>query len=152
MNDRRRLVGVVKSDKMQQTVVVEISRTFRHPLYKKVVHTSKRVKAHDTLGCKIGDEVQIVESRPYSADTRFVVETILKRRGEAAAVEIIDTVEIEPAEIEPAEIEPAEVEPEDDEPDGDEPDGDEPEDDEPEDDETEDDEPDDDEPTEGAKQ
>ncbi len=97
MNDRRRLIGVVKSDKMEQTVVVEISRTFRHPLYKKVVHTSKRVKAHDTLGCKIGDEVQIVESRPYSADTRFAVETIVKRRGEAAEIVVVDTVEIEPA-------------------------------------------------------
>ena len=92
MNDRRRLIGVVKSDKMQQTVVVEISRTFRHPLYKKVVHTSKRVKAHDTLGCKIGDEVQIVETRPLSADTRWVVETIIKHHGEST-VEIIDTVE-----------------------------------------------------------
>jgi small subunit ribosomal protein S17 len=97
MNKRRRLIGVVTSDKMQQTVVVEISRTFRHPLYKKVVHTSKRVKAHDSLDCKIGDEVQIVESRPFSADTRFVVEAIIKRRGEVA-VEIVDSVEIEPAE------------------------------------------------------
>ncbi len=115
MNNRRRLIGVVKSDKMQQTVVVEISRTFRHPLYKKVVHTSKRVKAHDTLECKIGDEVQIVESRPFSADTRFAVEAIIKRHGEAA-IQIVDSVEIEPVEeIEPAEedeptedIEPAE--------------------------------------------
>ncbi len=114
MNDRRRLIGVVKSDKMQQTVVVEIGRTFRHPLYKKVVHTSKRVKAHDTLGCKIGDEVQIVESRPLSADTRFVVEAIIKKHGEAA-VELndiagIETVDIEPVEIEPAEEEAAETE------------------------------------------
>ncbi len=114
MNERRRLVGVVKSDKMQQTVVVEIGRTFRHPLYKKVVHTSKRVKAHDTLGCKIGDEVQIVETRPLSADTRWVVEAIVKKHGEAA-VEIndlagIETVDIEPAEVEPVETESAEPE------------------------------------------
>ncbi len=115
MNDRRRLVGVVKSDKMQQTVVVEIGRTFRHPLYKKVVHTSRRVKAHDVLGCKIGDEVQIVESRPLSADKRWVVEEIIKRHGEAA-VEIndmagIENVEvIEPAAAELLEAEPAELE------------------------------------------
>ena len=81
MNERRRLIGVVTSNKMMKTVVVEISRTFRHPLYKKVVHSSKRVKAQDELGCQIGDEVQIVETRPLSHDKRWVVETIIKRKG-----------------------------------------------------------------------
>ena len=81
MNERRRVIGVVTSNKMMKTVVVEISRTFRHPLYKKVVHTSKRVKAQDELGCQIGDEVQIVETRPLSHDKRWVVETIIKRVG-----------------------------------------------------------------------
>ena len=74
MNERRKITGVVTSNKMTKTVVVEISRTFRHPLYRKVVHLSKRVKAHDTLGCQIGDQVQIVESRPLSRDKRWVVE------------------------------------------------------------------------------
>lgn len=78
MNERRRITGVVTSNKMQKTVVVEISRTFRHPLYRKVVHLSKRVKAHDELGCQVGDQVQIVESRPLSREKRWVVETILK--------------------------------------------------------------------------
>lgn len=78
MNDRRRITGVVTSNKMMKTVVVEISRTFRHPLYHKVVHSSKRVKAHDELSCQIGDQVQIVESRPISRDKRWVVELILK--------------------------------------------------------------------------
>jgi small subunit ribosomal protein S17 len=78
MNDRRRITGVVTSNKMTKTVVVEISRTFRHPLYRKVVHLSKRVKAHDELGCQIGDQVQIVESRPISRDKRWVVESIVK--------------------------------------------------------------------------
>jgi small subunit ribosomal protein S17 len=88
MNTRRRLTGVVTSNKMMKTVVVEISRSFRHPLYKKVVHTSKRVKAQDDLGCNEGDTVQIVESRPLSADKRWVVETILKseRRTEDTGV------------------------------------------------------------------
>ena len=72
-------MSVVTSNKMMKTVVVEISRTFRHPLYKNVVHTSKRVKAQDELGCQIGDEVQIVETRPLSHDKRWVVETIIKR-------------------------------------------------------------------------
>ncbi len=78
MNDRRRITGVVTSNKMTKTVVVEIGRTFRHPLYRKVVHLSKRVKAHDELGCQIGDKVQIVESRPLSRDKRWVVESIVK--------------------------------------------------------------------------
>ena len=70
MNNRRRMTGVVTSNKMQKTVVVEITRAYRHPLYKKVVHRSKRVKAHDEVGCQIGDKVQIVESRPLSRDKR----------------------------------------------------------------------------------
>lgn len=88
MNARRRITGVVTSNKMTKTVVVEITRTYRHPLYKKVVQSSKRVKAHDELNCQIGDQVQIVESRPLSRDKRWVVETILKReiRTEDAGV------------------------------------------------------------------
>ncbi len=77
MNERRRITGIVKSNKMTKTVVVEISRTYRHPVYKKVVHLSKRVKAHDELGCNIGDKVQIVETRPLSAEKRWVVESII---------------------------------------------------------------------------
>jgi len=84
MNSHRRLTGFVTSNKMMKTVVVEITRTFQHPLYKKVVHTSKRVKAHDEIGCQIGDEVEIVETRPLSADKRWVVEKIVRRvSGEA---------------------------------------------------------------------
>lgn len=79
MNNRRRIVGVVTSNKMTKTVVVEITRKFRHPLYRKVVYSSKRVKAHDEIGCQIGDEVQIVESAPISRDKRWVVEKVVKR-------------------------------------------------------------------------
>jgi small subunit ribosomal protein S17 len=64
---------------MTNTGVVEITRKFRHPLYRKVVHTSKRVKAHDEIGCQVGDEVQIVESQPISRDKRWVVEKVVKR-------------------------------------------------------------------------
>jgi len=84
MNERRRMTGVVTSNKMTKTVVVEISRTFRHPLYRKVIHLSRRVKAHDPLGCQTGDQVQIVESRPLSKDKRWVVEAILKRETRTA--------------------------------------------------------------------
>jgi small subunit ribosomal protein S17 len=82
MNDRRRMVGVVKSNKMTKTVLVEVSSTHRHPLYGKVVHSTHRVKAHDELECQVGDRVQIVESRPLSRDKNWVVESILKRQGE----------------------------------------------------------------------
>ena len=79
MNNRRRIIGVVTSNKMTKTVVVEITRKFRHPLYRKVVYSSKRVKAHDEIGCQVGDEVQIVESRPISKDKHWVVEKVVKQ-------------------------------------------------------------------------
>src|SRR5512139_4049676 len=91
MNNRRRMTGVVTSNKMTKTVVVEITRVFRHPLYRKVVHTSKRVKAHDEIGCQIGDHVQIVESRPLSRDKRWVVENVIKkeiRTADAGVAEV----------------------------------------------------------------
>jgi small subunit ribosomal protein S17 len=84
MNKRRRMVGKVTSNKMMKTVVVEIVRKYRHPLYQKIVYSSNRVKAHDDHGCQIGDEVQIVESRPLSRDKRWIVETILKRETRTA--------------------------------------------------------------------
>jgi small subunit ribosomal protein S17 len=97
MNERRRITGVVTSNKMMKTVVVEISRSFRHPLYKKVVHTSKRVKAHDELDCQIGDKVKIVESRPLSREKRWVVEEILKHEGKALKIEdTLAAAEIKP--------------------------------------------------------
>ena len=79
MNNRRRIVGVVTSNKMTKTVVVEITRVFRHPLYRKVVHSSKRVKAHDEIACQIGDEEQFDESRQISRDTGWLVESVVKR-------------------------------------------------------------------------
>jgi len=90
MNNRRRMTGFVTSNKMTKTVVVEISRKFRHPLYRKVVHSSKRVKAHDEIGCQIGDQVQIVEARPLSRDKRWVVESILKKEIRTADTGVAD--------------------------------------------------------------
>lgn len=88
MNDRRRLTGVVTSNKMEKTVVVEITRTYQHRLYKKVVHERKRIMAHDDLGCQMGDRVRIVESRPLSAHKRWVVEEILRHDVAAAESEL----------------------------------------------------------------
>ena len=95
MSNRRRLVGVVTSNKMQKTVVVGVARTFRHPLYLKVVHSSKRMMAHDELGCQIGDHVRIVESRPLSSRKRWVVEEIIRR--DVRAGETLPAEEILPA-------------------------------------------------------
>ena len=79
---RRRLVGRVTSNKMDKTVVVEVTRTRRHPLYQKVIRMRKRFKAHDEGNvCRIGDRVRIVESRPLSREKRWVVEEVLGRAG-----------------------------------------------------------------------
>ena len=79
MNNRRRLTGVVVSDKMTKTVTVAVKRTYRHPLYQKVIFDVKNYKAHDELDCKVGDKVRLVESRPISREVRWVVEEILEQ-------------------------------------------------------------------------
>lgn len=84
MNNRRRLIGTVVSDKMQKTVVVEVTRTYRHRLYQKIVSSKNRFMAHDELGCQVGDQVRIVESRPLSRRKRWVVEEVLSQAEEAA--------------------------------------------------------------------
>ena len=111
MNDRRRITGVVTSNKMTKTVVVEIGRTYRHPLYRKVVHLSKRVKAHDELGCQIGDQVQIVESRPISRDKRWVVESIIKREIRTADVGVAEAAAAPEVAVPEVEETPVEVQP-----------------------------------------
>lgn len=77
---RRRLTGIVTSDKMDKTVVVSVERRYRHPLYKKVVRAVKKYMAHDeNSDCRLGDRVSIIESRPYSRRKRWAVEEILER-------------------------------------------------------------------------
>jgi small subunit ribosomal protein S17 len=63
---------------------VEISRTYRHLLYKKTVHSRSRLMAHDELGCQIGDEVVLVESMPISRRKRWTVEKIVRHDVAAA--------------------------------------------------------------------
>lgn len=70
------LTGTVVSDKMQKTVVVEVSRYVKHPKYKKYVTSTKRYKAHDENNqFKVGDKVSIRETRPLSKDKNFEVIT-----------------------------------------------------------------------------
>ena len=78
MNKRRRLVGTVTSAKTAKTVSVEVSRTYQHPLYHKVVRGSKIYKAHDEMNCRVGDKVTIVECAPLSATKHWIVEKIIK--------------------------------------------------------------------------
>lgn len=71
---RKVLTGTVVSNKMDKTVVVRVERTFRHPLYGKVVRTHKKYHAHDEdNACKEGDVVRIRETRPMSKTKRWVV-------------------------------------------------------------------------------
>jgi small subunit ribosomal protein S17 len=88
MNTRRRLIGVVTSNKMEKTVVVEVNRTYIHSLYKKVVRSKARFMAHDELNCQVGDRVRIVESRPLSRRKRWVVEEILHHEAKAELPEL----------------------------------------------------------------
>ena len=73
------LKGVVVGDKMDKTVVVSVSRFIKHPLYGKFYKVSKKYKAHDEENkYKVGDKVEIVETRPISKDKRFkVTRTVL---------------------------------------------------------------------------
>jgi len=71
---KRILSGVVYKDKMDKTVVVEVSRRVRDPRYKKYISKRSRYKAHDEKNeCKVGDKVEITESRPLSKEKRWVV-------------------------------------------------------------------------------
>ena len=106
MNKRRRLTGTVKSNKMDKTVIVEVTRTFQHPLYHKVVRSVKAYKAHDEIGCNVGDKVVIVESAPISKTVTWVVEKIdkVEIRQEtveavAEAIEVAEVLAVEEAAI-----------------------------------------------------
>ena len=77
---RKEKVGRVVSDKMDKTIVVQVSRRYRHPKYKKYVNERKRYKAHDEKNeAKAGDKVVIVESRPISRDKRWRLQRVLER-------------------------------------------------------------------------
>lgn len=80
---RKRLIGVVTSDKMDKTVVVAVDTTKRHPVYGKVMRMVKKYKAHDeTNECRVGDRVQIIESKPLSRHKRWAVVSVLERAEE----------------------------------------------------------------------
>jgi len=77
---RKRLTGVVTSDKMDKTIVVEVINTKRHPLYEKVLRLRKKYKAHDENNeAREGDRVEIIEAKPYSRHKRWALVSILER-------------------------------------------------------------------------
>jgi small subunit ribosomal protein S17 len=78
-NSRKTRRGVVTSNKMEKTVVVRMDRAFQHPLYGKTVRRTNKVKAHDLLGCDIGDTVEIMETRPISREKRWRVVRIVEK-------------------------------------------------------------------------
>ncbi|KKQ89698.1 30S ribosomal protein S17 [Candidatus Curtissbacteria bacterium RIFCSPHIGHO2_12_41_11] len=69
--------GIVVSGKMQKTVVVKVSTKVKHRLYKKLITKTKKFKAHDEIGVKIGQKVKIIETRPISKDIHFKVVEVL---------------------------------------------------------------------------
>ena len=73
-------IGVVASDKADKTVVVRVERIVLHPRYKRYVRRSATFMAHDEANaCRVGDTVEIVESRPLSARKRWRVQRVVKR-------------------------------------------------------------------------
>ena len=77
---RKRLQGVVTSDKMDKTVVVAVTTTKRHPVYGKVMRLVKKYKAHDEQNeCQVGDRVEIIESQPKSRTKRWSVVSVLEK-------------------------------------------------------------------------
>lgn len=77
---RKERTGVVVSDKMDKTIIVAVERRFRHPVYKKYVRKTTRLKAHDKDNtCRVGDRVRIVECRPLSKTKCWRLAEVVER-------------------------------------------------------------------------
>ncbi len=79
-NIRKTEVGKVVSNKMDKTIVVAVEDSVKHPIYKKVIKRTVRLKAHDENNeCSIGDRVRVMETRPLSKDKRWRLIKILEK-------------------------------------------------------------------------
>ena len=79
-NLRKTRVGIVSSDKMDKTIVVAIEDHVKHPLYKKIVKKTYKLKAHDENNeCNIGDKVKVMETRPLSKDKRWRLVEVMEK-------------------------------------------------------------------------
>ena len=92
LKNRKTRVGRVVSDKMERTVVVAVETAKQHPLYRRVIRRTHRIKAHDEENvCRLGDIVRLEESRPISKDKAWKVVEVLTKG---------DVAEVKPTEIE----------------------------------------------------
>ena len=79
-NLRKTRTGKVVSDKMDKTIVVAVEDHVKHPLYKKIVKRTYKLKAHDENNeCKVGDTVKVMETRPLSKDKRWILVEIMEK-------------------------------------------------------------------------
>ncbi|MCG8616650.1 MAG: 30S ribosomal protein S17 [Desulfobacterales bacterium] len=79
-SNKKELIGLIVSDKMDKSVVVRVERFVQHKVYKKYIKRHKKYHAHDEKNeCRIGDEVKIIETRPLSKLKRFRVTEIVKK-------------------------------------------------------------------------
>ncbi|MDR1511306.1 MAG: 30S ribosomal protein S17 [Endomicrobium sp.] len=79
-NKRKRRIGVVVNDKNEKTRKVSVKRTYRHPLYGRVIRSKSKIAVHDEKNMsRVGDMVEIIESRPLSKTKRWVLIKILSR-------------------------------------------------------------------------
>jgi small subunit ribosomal protein S17 len=79
-NLRKTRVGLVTSDKMNKTITVAVTEHVRHPLYKKIVKRTYKLKAHDENNeCQVGDKVKVMETRPLSRDKRWRLVEIIEK-------------------------------------------------------------------------
>jgi small subunit ribosomal protein S17 len=91
---RKELIGYVVSTKMQKTIVVEVKRQKAHPMYRRVVKSSKKFYAHDEQNtCHVGDVVRIEETRPLSKLKRWQLKDIVRRAALVPGVEAVETPE-----------------------------------------------------------
>ena len=87
LGDRRRLRGLVLSDKAAKTITVEVTRRFPHPKYGKMVSQKRTFHAHDEAReARVGDMVEIVECRPMSATKRWRLGSVVERNAQAPTV------------------------------------------------------------------
>jgi small subunit ribosomal protein S17 len=78
--NEKELIGLIVSDKMDKSVVVQVERFVQHKVYKKYMKRYKKYHVHDAKNeCRIGDEVKIIETRPLSKQKRFRVLEIVKK-------------------------------------------------------------------------
>ncbi|NLM61075.1 MAG: 30S ribosomal protein S17 [Clostridiales bacterium] len=79
-NFRKTMTGIVVSDKMDKTIVVAVQDRVRHPLYKKIVKRTYKLKAHDEKNeCTVGDKVKVMETRPLSKEKRWRLVEIIQK-------------------------------------------------------------------------